>query len=383
MIDLIKPFPGESEDSFAKRNAYYIRILRPRLLYGENLIKLYTPNGVPITESEKEEIDAFWTKFLEPKLREKLVDYQYYNVFKNVINDGQRLSSFIPDTFYYAYVDDYFTNPQHSNPCDDKNLYDLYFYDVNKAKTLFRKVNGLFLDDNYSEISQKQAISIAKENPEIVIKVAKWSEGGKGILFWNSIDDDESKLLDFLMSSNNLVCQEVIRQHQTLSELNPTSINTIRLMTFVFEDKVYMLSSFIRFGAHGNRMDNVHSGGFACGLQKDGQLKKYALDLAGTRYEYKPNGKPLDQFKVPNYEKCVEMATRLARRFASVSRLISWDLAIDEMGNPLVVEFNITFGGINFHQLCNGPLFGELTESVLEEVFRNSYTLKSIIKSFQ
>ena len=80
MIDLIKPFPGESEDSFTKRNAYYIRILRPRLLYGENLIKLYTPNGVPITESDKEEIDAFVTIFeLYALLQDQNDQGQYLN----------------------------------------------------------------------------------------------------------------------------------------------------------------------------------------------------------------------------------------------------------------------------------------------------------------
>lgn len=38
-------------------------------------------------------------------------------------------------------------------------------------------------------------------------------------------------------------------------------------------------------------------------------------------------------------------------------------------------------GELDFHQLCNGPIFGDLTEEVLKDVFENSYTLKSIIKS--
>ena len=83
--------------------------------------------------------------------------------------------------------------------------------------------------------------------------------------------------------------------------------------------------------------------------------------------------------------------TRVFRRFphASVpytlirkSRLISWDLAIDENAQPLLIEGNLTFGELDFHQMCNGPIFGDLTEEVLKDVFANSYTLNSILKSF-
>lgn len=79
----------------------------------------------------------------------------------------------------------------------------------------------------------------------------------------------------------------------------------------------------------------------------------------------------------------MDVVKALAKRFVSMSRLISWDLAIDEKGNPLLVEFNLTFGGINFHQFCNGPILGSLRDDILADVFANSYTLKSIIKSFQ
>ena len=147
MVNLIKPFPGESEESFIKREAYYFRILRKRFEYGEHLIENYSPNGIPITKSEKEEIDAFWDKFLKPELRDLIVDYRFYDVFKNLNkNKGHRLSYYIPDTFYYVYVDEYYTNPQHSAPCDAKNLYDLYFYDVLRPRTIFRKVDNFLLD---------------------------------------------------------------------------------------------------------------------------------------------------------------------------------------------------------------------------------------------
>lgn len=51
-------------------------------------------------------------------------------------------------------------------------------------------------------------------------------------------------------------------------------------------------------------------------------------------------------------------------------RLVSWDVAICEDGEPMLIEANMRKGGINLNQFNNGPLFGDLTERVLDEVFR-------------
>ena len=50
-------------------------------------------------------------------------------------------------------------------------------------------------------------------------------------------------------------------------------------------------------------------------------------------------------------------------------RLVSWDIAIDECGDPVLIEANMRKGGINLNQFSNGPLFGDLTERVMNEVF--------------
>lgn len=50
-------------------------------------------------------------------------------------------------------------------------------------------------------------------------------------------------------------------------------------------------------------------------------------------------------------------------------RLLSWDITIDEDGNPVIIEVNMHSGQLDFHQLNNGPIFGDDTEEVLKEVF--------------
>ena len=52
-------------------------------------------------------------------------------------------------------------------------------------------------------------------------------------------------------------------------------------------------------------------------------------------------------------------------------RLVSWDFSINEAGEPILVEPNLCYGGIDVHQMCNGPVFGEDTKKILDEVFQN------------
>lgn len=383
MIDFeLKPYQGEDEESFTKRKAYLIRILKRRMNVGLTKLPQKLVNAKQISAQEKEEIDAFWSRYLSSEMRELLVNYKYYDFYNNFLAPGEQLCHYLPDSFYQAFIDEYYTNPQHSDPCDDKNLYDIYFHDVNRPFTVFRKTHGLIMDRYYNEISIKDAIALCREEKEVVLKKGKFSMAGEGIMFW-AVQQSEERLLSFIDESQDVVCQRIIKQHSELNRLNKTSVNTLRLLTFVFKGKVHLLSSILRMGINGARVDNACQGGIVCGIKPSGQLKNVAFDTLGNIYEKHPQGTAFESVTIPNYKDCIELVITLSRRFVSVSRLISWDIAIDEKGKPLLIEFNLSFGEMDFHQICNGPIFGGMTEGVLTDVFNNSYTLNSIIKSFQ
>ena len=41
-----------------------------------------------------------------------------------------------------------------------------------------------------------------------------------------------------------------------------------------------------------------------------------------------------------------------------------------------IIEANITGGQLDFHQLCNGPIWGNITYDVLSEIINNSKDVK-------
>lgn len=379
-IDLMRPYLGEDEESFVKRKAYFIRITSRRLRYGDSILESMIDRVASISKCEKEAIDAFWAKYLTPNQRDLLVDYRFYDVYKGFQLEGRPLWQYIPSTFYYAFIDEYFTNPQGAATFENKNLYDLYFHDVKMPKTVFRKTKYLYLDKDYKEISQASAINKVRDCGEVILKMVS-SSGGKGIFFWKSSKDSETELSDFINKAGDIICQEVISQHESLDQINSSSVNTIRIMTLLFQGQVHVLSTVLRMGVKGARVDNASSGGVASGILPDGRLRDFAYDLYANKYFKHPNGMDFDSIIVPGFDECIQLSIMLAKRLSLVSRLISWDFAIDEDGGPILIEMNPTFGGLEVNQLTNGPVFGDLTEEVFNDVFANSFTLNSILKS--
>lgn len=115
-----------------------------------------------------------------------------------------------------------------------------------------------------------------------------------------------------------------------------------------------------------------------CGIDKNGYLKKYGYDKKGRKLEELHSGFKFEGYKIEGYDKIIEIIKEQHKKFAHF-KLISWDFAIDENHNPVFIEFNLKRGELDFHQICNGPLFGDLTDEVLEEVMKNKKELDKII----
>jgi hypothetical protein len=286
----------------------------------------------------------------------------------------------MPNDFYYAFIDEYFTNPQHSAPCDDKNLYDLFFPDANLPTTLFRKVSQFYLNDKYEILSEKEILSIIKARERVILKQTRFSCGGQGIKFLETNLPDDVLLAQLSSIQGSFICQDIVRQYHELNKLNDSSLNTIRIQTLVRNNKVDVHSPLVRVGQKGAKTDNLSYGGIVCGINEDGSLKDRVLDLKLQKYDFSPQGYKFLDVRIPNFEKCIQLVSKLAVRFSDISRLMSWDLAINEDADPVLIETNLTFSGVDVHQLANGPIYGNHPEPIIEEVINNSYTLRKFLR---
>lgn len=276
----------------------------------------------------------------------------------------------IPDDIYYCYVDRYFNDWDKALAIDNKCLYSRLFAGVNQPETVLTRMNGIWTDSEHRLVDKDTISEIISACDEVVVKQACESEGGKNIFFISGTEMTK-KFFDAVSEiQNDIVVQKTIKQHREISRINSSSINTIRILSLLSQEGVKIYSSVIRMGVDGSRVDNACSGGITCGIKADGSLKEVAYSAKGDKYYSHPtSGIKFDSVKIPSFDKACELVKRLHPSFPDY-RLISWDVAIDENSEPLLIEANLRYGELDFHQLNNGPVFGEDTEKILKEVFK-------------
>ena len=389
---IIKQNKEESTSEFVKRKSYVHKYVETRLDDNNLLLEEKAANRKPITAEKRNEILTYWKDLIHRGA--KYVNLDYYDVYNKVCRPNENLARYMPDSFFYAFVDEWLTDPMHSGPIDDKNLYDYMFHDVLRPETICRKVEDMFFDKDFKRIDADQFFSRCNSYDEVFVKASIGSFGGHGVMVWRGKDVDSiNKLYDFVYRFNGgaivnntrvikqYIVQAPLKQHEVLAAVNPSSINTIRIMSLVWNEEVKMLSSVLRMGINGSRVDNCSSGGIVCGIDEKGICKPIAYDNKANVYYHHPNGTQFGGVEVPGYAECVELVKKLAYRFAGCSRLISWDLAINEKGEPVLIEMNISYGELDFHQLCNGPIFGDMTEEILKKMYEDSWTLNKLIRN--
>lgn len=320
----------------------------------------YTSHMSDLPLDYKREIEDYWKKYCS----RFNTDWHRFYFSQFALSDVR----FIPDDVYYAIIDKHFNNRKMNIGVDEKNYYNLWFPDTNRAKVVVRKINGIYYNANYKIIEKNEVIRLCMEQARVIIKPSVGIGRSTGISFLDREQGVEGITKLLFDGNHNLVVQEIIQQHKDLSKIHPPSVNTIRSISLLFNGKVHILSSILRMGINGNQVDNICAGGIMCGIKDNGQLKDIGYSLMGDLYDKHPQGTEFKSVTVPSYDKVKQLIIREQEKFAHF-RLISWDIAVEEDGEPVLIEVNLCNGGMRFHQFCNGPLFGELTDEVLEEVF--------------
>lgn len=218
-----------------------------------------------------------------------------------------------------------------------------------------------------------KAINLIMCQNDCFIKRAQNSWGGQGVFYFSSNTNNVNNLIEIINKIPvDIVVQEGIKQSSILSKLNSDSVNTVRILSFLSKDgTVKIYSSILRMGIAGAKVDNASSGGISCGIQDDGRLKNKAYSNTGVLFYEHPSSKiKFDDICVPNFQKMKDIVTDLHPKFPHF-RMIGWDIAVDYNEEPVFIEANLCDSELDFHQLNNGPIFGDDTEEILTEVFLN------------
>lgn len=277
---------------------------------------------------------------------------------------------YVPNDVLYRRIIPYFNNIEFSRPLQDKNLHGLLFPGFKRPETVIRRVDRFFYDDDFSILSAQEALDRCSQPGSYIIKPSRDSDGGQDICFYEypPIKDVSALLKPY--ENIDFIVQKTVRQHPDLAAFNPSSLNTIRVITMVWRGEPYLLSAILRIGQTGSRVDNVSKGGYQAVIRPDGTLEKlaYTRSAGNTSFVEKTDrGIVFDGFHIPCWEKVVSQVKALAIRLPHL-KYVGWDLAVDEQGDVVLVEFNSGF--VQNQENC-GPAFGDMTDEVLGEIFQN------------
>ena len=155
-----------------------------------------------------------------------------------------------------------------------------------------------------------------------------------------------------------------------MAKFNDSCVNTMRIVTLYYEGEVHVVTSVVIMGGKGALTNHLHGGGLICGINSNGNLNPIAVDGALNKYITHPvGGMKFGECSIHNYSKCIDLVKTLAPRVLGMSKLTAWDLTIDKNGEPLLIEVNLSWGGVV--QKAAGPVFGDMTEDILRYIKNN------------
>ena len=225
-------------------------------------------------------------------------------------------------------------------------------------------------------ITREEICERVRAENKIIVKQSMDSYGGAGVVFEEMGDWSNEKILAYFDELDvDFVVQKLVRQHETLRQINPSSINTVRVLTFFYQGECHVLNAVLRIGGSGSRTDNITGGGVACGIHEDGRLFDRAVSREAGWQTHHPNGMAFKDIVVPNFRHVIDKVKNAAAHIPYF-KILGWDIAIDEQGEPVVIEFNIQ---PEQNQLTFGPTFGDMTDEVLHEVFQKKPPIRSPI----
>lgn len=303
----------------------------------------------------------------------KLKNTYWHRYYKGI--NGEFHKNYMPYDIFNPIINARLNQRRHWPALLDKNLTYNLFKEFTQPKYIFQNINGFYYIDG-EIIDLQQVISACKTvNNKMIIKPTVGSGAGKMVNAFSIVDTKttyKNYSLEqlFKLYDKDFIVQEFLQQSELLKSLNPSSLNTLRIVSYLNQDGVHITSSVLRIGKPGSTTDNFSTGGLFCGILSDGNLKGKGYGPDGDVVTKTSTGIVLRDCKIPNYIKVQDMVKSM-HYVVPYFRIISWDIGIDKNDLPVLIEYNTHRQGIDL-QIADGPFLGEFTEQILALGLKNN-----------
>lgn len=338
--------------SAERRDAWFLR---------EKLKHINT--DIQITEEQKDEIRKFWEPY----------SFAYHNDINTQINFYRTSGRFDPSYIGFGLqvhsLVRFWNNPTFST-FRNKNFSYLLFPFLKHPKNVLMNDYGMYLDEDFNLLSETEVVDyvlhLLERGSELILKPTLDSGSGTSIVFLNKNTTRDVVIASMKRMKVNFAFQEIIKNHSSFAEANPSSLNTLRVVTLIHHNQVKLVGAALRVG-NSKRVDNWDAGGFICEVGTDGVCKDFAVNGQGERVTVHPNGFRFAGHKLYRADEAIQMAIKCHHRIPQ-QKYISWDLTVDDKGDIVFIEMNSP-GGSELLQVLGINAYGnkDILKDILDE----------------
>lgn len=162
-----------------------------------------------------------------------------------------------------------------------------------------------------------------------------------------------------LLQGHQYLVETFLVQHPVMASLSPTSVNSLRMITFFDGADVHVLEAVLRMG-NGADVDNYGRGGMYTVIDEKTGIAHYgAFDKYANTFTSHPiSGTPIVGFQVPLYPEVLALLDTVARVVPEIP-YVGWDVAIGETA-PVIIEGNYNTGVFQMKPSLTGSKIGLL-----------------------
>lgn len=225
-------------------------------------------------------------------------------------------------------------------------------YDIKVPEIIAIIFNDAIYDLNGTEVNLKQLSELGKGTEMLFVKPTDGC-GGEGIetlklkdgIFFNK-NNKIASIKDLkLNNARTYIVQRGINQIHDLSQLNSSSLNTLRVITQYDNDNVNIIGIILRLGRKGSFVDNSAQGGVSVAVDMEtGRLAKFGgREHGGGRFDAHPDtGFIFEDVIIKDWPGIKAQITEIVSKIKCFG-IIGWDLALTDEG-AYAIEFNLGFG---------------------------------------
>lgn len=214
-------------------------------------------------------------------------------------------------------------------------------YDIVNDKPTFLKVYKDFTKRDFLDLREatyEDFLSFIKKYSEFIVKPVD-QLCGSGIEKI-SINNNEKEVYERLMNNKQYLLEELIIQDESMACLNPSSINTIRVVTILKNNEVYTPFIALRMGRSGVVVDNFNHGGLNALVDENGLVYTVGVSKDEKEYEYHPDSNILIKgFKIKDFDEVIRTAKAVALVTPSLG-MCGWDMCLSKDKGVVVIEGN-------------------------------------------